>query len=231
MKKNEVLKVTDLNVTFDHEQIIKNLSFSVHEKEVLVILGPNGGGKTTLLRALLNLIPYSGTITWYKKHLSYLPPQELIQRKSLPPLTVQEFFSFKKIHDQQIVPMLSEVGLDKLFLKKKIEHLSTGEFQRMLIAWTLVDKPEVLLFDEPASGIDIGGEETVYQLLHKLWKKQGITIILVTHDISLTWEHATNVLCINKQKLCYGRPEIILSSENLQKIYGAGVKLYEHRHG
>jgi len=122
------------------------------------------------------------------------------------------------------------VGLDPSLLKRRFGTLSTGQFQRMIIAWALVDEPEVLLFDEPTSGVDIGGQETIYSLLHKFWKERNLTILLVTHDLSVVWEHANNVLCLNKKALCYGKPRDVLTPQGLEKLYGTGIKFYEHTH-
>ena len=225
-----ILKVKNLNVNFGKEDIIKDLSFEVKRGEVLVILGPNGAGKTTLLRALLGLIPYEGEIVWESKNISYLPPQELIQRKYLPPMTVEEFFRFKDVGKEDILKIFEEVGLDASLLKRPFNALSTGQFQRMTIAWALVDNPDILLFDEATYGIDAGGEETIYSLLHKFWEKRNITILLVTHDLDIVYEHANSVLCLNKEKMCYGEPTKILTPQNLEKIYGTGIKFYKHAH-
>jgi len=225
-----ILKVKNLNVSFGKEDIIKDLSFEVKRGEVLVILGPNGAGKTTLLRALLGLIPYEGEIVWESKNISYLPPQELIQRKYLPPMTVEEFFGFKDVGKEDILKIFEEVGLDASLLKRPFNALSTGQFQRMMIAWALVDNPDILLFDEATYGIDAGGEETIYSLLHKFWEKRNITILLVTHDLDIVYEHANSVLCLNKEKMCYGEPTKILTPQNLEKIYGTGIKFYKHAH-
>ncbi len=225
-----ILEVKNLSVSFGNEEIIHNLSLSLNQQEVLVILGPNGAGKTTLLRALLNLIPYQGSIKWHAKKISYLPPQELLVRQELPPLSVQEFFAFKKASLSQIKGILQNVGLPEHILYKQFATLSTGQFQRMLIAWALVDEPQVLLFDEPTSGIDLGGEETIYTLLHKFWETKKLTILLVTHDLSIVWAHATKVLCLNKQQLCLGPPQQILTQEKLKELYGAEIKFYKHRH-
>ena len=225
-----ILKVKNLNVSFGKEDIIKDLSFEVKRGEVLVILGPNGAGKTTLLRALLGLIPYEGEIVWESKNISYLPPQELIQRKYLPPMTVEEFFRFKDVGKEDILKIFEEVGLDASLLKRPFNALSTGQFQRMMIAWALVDNPDILLFDEATYGIDAGGEETIYSLLHKFWEKRNITILLVTHDLDIVYEHANSVLCLNKEKMCYGEPTKILTPQNLEKIYGTGIKFYKHAH-
>ncbi|MFC1841671.1 metal ABC transporter ATP-binding protein [Candidatus Dependentiae bacterium] len=228
--EKQILKVDNLSVTLDHAQILKNISFALKEKDVLIVLGPNGAGKTILLRALLGLVPHTGTVTWYEHKISYLPPQERINKQYLLPLTVAEFLSLKNISEEKISHIMKEVGLDAQLKNHQIKTLSTGEFQRMLIAWALSSDPHVLVLDEPTTGIDIGGEETIYSLLHRLWKEKNLTIILVTHHIHVVWEHATNVLCINKEKLCYGKPEIMLTKENLEKMYGIGAKMYEHRH-
>ena len=231
MDQEKILSVENLNVSLSGEVILKDLTFSVNKGEVLVILGPNGAGKTTLLRTLLGLIPYQGKVVWNSKKLSYLPPQELLARQDLPPLSIQDFFKFKNVSEQKIIDILNKVGLDNSILKKQFNTLSTGQFQRMIIAWSLVDEPEVLLFDEPTSGIDVGGEETIYTLLHKFWKEKKLTILLVTHDLNIVWEHANIVFCLNKKKLCMGKPDEVLSPENLKKLYDTDVKFYKHEHG
>jgi len=228
--EKSVLKVKNLNVGFGEEKIINSLSFEVKKGEVLIILGPNGAGKTTLLRALLRIIPSDGEIIWRSKNISYLPPQELIQRKYLPPMTIEEFFRFKDVTEEDILKIFKEVGLDASLLKRSFNALSTGQFQRMMIAWALVDNPEILLFDEATYGIDVGGEETIYSLLHNFWKKRNLTILLVTHDLDIVYEHANNVLCLNKEKICYGEPTKILTPQNLEEIYGTGIKFYKHIH-
>ena len=123
----------DLNVSFNGEEVIKDLSFEVKEGEVLVVLGPNGAGKTTLLRALLGLLPYRGKITWATDDISYLPPQEMLQRKDLPPLSIEEFFRFKNVSIHEILKVFDLVGLDSSLLKRRYGALSTGQFQRMII--------------------------------------------------------------------------------------------------
>jgi len=229
-EKSNLLEVENLSVFYDDDLVISNVSFKISQGDVLVILGPNGAGKTTLLRAILGLLPYQGTVKWKTKNISYLPPQEFVQRKNLPPLSIEEFFYLKTKNKHSIVSMLTEVGLDSGILSHQFGAFSTGQFQRMLIAWALVDNPDVLLFDEPTSGIDIGGEETIYTLLHKFWQQRNLTIILVTHDLSIVWEHSNQVLCLNKRKMCMGKPNEVLTPEKLKELYGTGIKYYEHHH-
>ncbi len=225
-----ILKVKNLSVKLEEEEVLKNISFEVKKGEVLIILGPNGAGKTTLLKALLGLIPYKGKVTWASKNISYLPPQELVQRKYLPPMTIEEFFGFKNVSKEKILEIFKEVGLDPALLKRPFGALSTGQFQRMAIAWALVDEPEVLLFNEVAYGIDAGAEETIYSLLHRFWERRNLTVLLITHDLNIVYEHADNVLCLNKKEICYGEPIKILTPENLEKTYGTGIKFYKHTH-
>jgi len=234
---DQILTVDNLSVSYGDTEIISNLSFQVEKHDVLVVLGPNGAGKTTLLRAMLGLIKHQGKVQWNTKKISYLPPQEFLQRKNLPPLSIEEFFGFKIKDKSGLNPPVDrmhqafyEVGLDSTLLSHNFDALSTGQFQRMLIAWALIDDPDILLFDEPTSGIDIGGEETIYTLLHKFWEKKNLTIILVTHDLNIVWEHASNVLCLNKKQACIGKPNEVLTPEQLKKLYGTGIKYYEHQH-
>lgn len=229
MKNTLALQVKNLSVELNNQKIIEKLSFEVKKGETLVVLGPNGAGKTTLLRALLGIIPYQGKVTWSVENTSYLPPNELLQRKEILPLTIEDFYSLKNIGKKKVFKSLKSVGLEKEVYKKRIANLSTGQFQRLSIAWALVDNPDTLLFDEPTSGIDIGGAETIYSLLHNFWKKQKLTIILVTHDLSVVWEHADNVLCLNKKGLCHGVPSQALTTENIKQLYGVGVKYYKHK--
>jgi len=227
-----LLEVKNLNVNLDGEKIIENLSFQVAQGEFLTILGSNGAGKTVLLRTLLGFLPYEGIINWQQKLKSGYLPQGLTQLKLKDfPLTVQDFFALKNpVPDiEEITKFLHLVGLKKDILKKTVGNLSGGQFQRMLVAWTLVSHPNVLFFDEPTTGIDIGGGETIYSLLQAIWEKEKLTIFLVTHDLSIVYKYSTNVLCLNRKgHQCFGAPKEILSPERLEQIFGTEIKFYEH---
>jgi len=230
VNENAVLTVSKLQIAYEGDRIISDLSFTVKKRDILIILGPNGAGKTTLLRALQNLLPYQGSVSWNAQKISYLPPQEFLQRQNLPPLNIEEFYAFKTSDSNAIKSMIVDVGLDESLLNHQFSELSTGQFQRMLIGWALLDNPDVLILDEPTSGIDIGGEETIYSLLHKFWKNQNLTILLVTHDLNIVWEYATQVICLNKQQMCMGKPDEVLTPEQLKTLYGTGIKFYKHQH-
>jgi zinc transport system ATP-binding protein len=229
-RDNEIiLKVSGLNVTIDDQRVIENLSFTVKRGDVLTILGPNGAGKTILLRTLLGVLPHEGVIEWQKGIRIGYVPQRLPYIKDIP-MSVEDFFTLKGTSGGGVREILRAVGLSGEFTSRRIGDLSSGQFQRILIAWGLVGDPQVLLFDEPTTGIDISGEETVYNLLARLHEERKLTMLIVTHDLAVVYKFSSNVLCMNKQAVCYGPPREVLTPASLQLLYGAEVKYYRHRH-
>ena len=105
--------------------------------------------------------------------------------------------------------------------------LSGGQLQRLLIAWAMIDHPDVLLFDEPTTGIDIGAEETIYTIMHRLQDERSTTVLLISHDLNIVYRYAGSVLCINKQMVCHGYPQEVLNPQELARIYGEGG-FYHH---
>ncbi len=233
MKSNNViLQVKNLAVELDGEKIINNLSFNVSEGEILTILGPNGAGKSVLLKTLLEILPHKGEVIWRKKlKIGYLP-QGLNQLSVKNyPLNVADFFGLKNPapEPEEIVKFLNLVGLKKSILHKKAGSLSGGQFQRMLVAWVLISHPQVILLDEPTTGLDIGGGKTIYSILHTIWKRERLTIFLVTHDLSIVYKHSTNALCLTHKRLvCYGKPDETLNAETLKQVFGTEVKIFKH---
>jgi len=223
-----ILKVENLNVELEGERILENLSFEMKEGEVLIILGPNGAGKTVLLKALLGILPYGGEIEWKKGIKIGYVPQRLPFIKDIP-MSVEEFFDLKNVSEKETEEILRSIGLEKDILEKKIGDLSSGQFQRILVGWALISNPQVLLFDEPTSGIDVSGQESIYNLLEKLKKERNLTILLVTHDLNIVYKLATNCLCLNKKILCYSAPKE-LTSERISELYGGKIKFYQHSH-
>jgi zinc transport system ATP-binding protein len=228
---NEVLlEVKNFKVDLDGSPILSGLNFRVEEGEFLTILGPNGSGKTVLVKALLGLLPYEGDLRWSKKpRIGYLP-QGLNQMSVRDlPLTVKDFFALKKLNPDDVLKCLSLVGLEDSVLNKRAGYLSGGEFRRMLVAWVLVSHPNVLFLDEPTTAVDVAGGETIYSLLRDIWRDQKLTILNVTHDLNIVFAHSTHVLCLSRfGHCCYGVPKEILTPDVLNDIYGANVKFHTH---
>jgi zinc transport system ATP-binding protein len=226
---NIILSVKDLNVRLNGEEILLDLTFDVYDGEVLAILGPNGAGKTTLLKALLGIVPYEGIVRWREGVKVGYVPQRLPFIKDLP-LSVKEFFQLVNASNSETVEILKSIGLGEEILGKKIGDLSSGQFQRILIGWALASNSNVLLFDEPLAGIDIGGQESVYNLLEKLKGDRNLTILFVTHELSIVYRLADRVLCLNKRMLCTGAPREMLTPEAISNLYASPVKFYQHKH-
>lgn len=227
------LKVSNLVVSLDGETIIKDLSFELNQGENLAIIGPNGSGKTVLLKTLLGLLPHQGKIIWTGNvRLGYVP-QRIDAERHLP-LNLKNLLDAKteilRLPKSDIRKISEMVKLTPGILETPIGHLSGGQFQKALIALALLGNPDVILFDEPTASLDQLSEEHIYDLIHALQKNQGITNILVSHDLHVIYRYATKVLCLNKEKICFGSPKAALKPEVLSKLYSAPLKYYEHKH-
>ena len=238
MAQQIVLQVNDLTVKFGEELILDKISFEVARGDILAVVGPNGAGKTTLFRALFGFIPYKGKIEWQEGVKNGYVPQKLDVDPYFP-ITVREFLNLKlkKPDNDAIFAVLKNVGfnvdehhLEHHLLNKNLGILSGGEFQKILIASAMLDKPDVLLFDEPTSGIDAGSEETIYHTLSDLRKKTGITVIFISHDIQMVYQYVDKVLCLNKEAVCFGGPSKALTADVLQKLYGKEAGVFSHGH-
>lgn len=232
MNTEPLLRVSDLSVTIAAQPIFTNLSFELFENERLVILGPNGAGKSVLIKTLLGMFSYSGTITW-KPNLKfgYVPQRVQIGKES--PITVADFFALKSISKTTAMTLLTHVGIeDPAYLSKHIADLSSGQLQRVLIAWATDKDPDVLLLDEPLSSVDIGGENTLHKYLHESRTSgRSRTVILVTHDLSMVYGEATTVLCMNRNRHYIGKPKDVLDQSVLEEVYGLEVRFVSHQHG
>ena len=234
-----ILDIQNLTVSFDDNKVIDDLSFSIKKGDVIAIVGPNGAGKSVLFRALLGLIPYLGKIEWSPDlKISYVPQRFNVEKDF--PLTAKEFLRLKSKDQNKILAALESVGLknkqsdihhiEHHLLDQRLGWLSGGQLQRILVAWAILDDPDVLLFDEPTTGIDVGGEETIYNLLKKLNDEMALTILLISHDLNIVYKYANSVLCLNKEKICFGPPRNVLDPQALIKLYGGEAKFYKHEH-
>jgi zinc transport system ATP-binding protein len=215
-----ILKVSDLAVKMQNQPVLEHLNFNVKKGTTIAILGPNGAGKTILFRTLLNLVPHTGSIEWTEKvKIGYVPQYIAV---SDIPMTVKEFLSISGRVDLENA--LKKVRLTDLnILDKRLGTLSGGQLRRVLIAWALIDNPNVLLLDEPTTGVDMDSEEPIYLLLNEIKKTQKITIFLITHNIHIVQEYADDLLALNKCITFCGPSTEIGKPEIQRQIYGETV--------
>lgn len=235
MMENE-LKKQDYAIYFDNISvnvgalsILKNINIPVLRGKNTAIVGPNGAGKTTLFMAFLGQIPYEGKILTKKNISIGYVPQSLSFDRGMP-IKVQEFlslssqkrpiwFNISERSAKNADHLLSLVEAQHL-LNKPMGALSGGELQRVLLALALQREPDLLLLDEPSSGIDITGGKLFCSLLEKLRHKMGFTQLMISHDLSMVAAHSDYVVCLNRSVITQGPPKHSLSKKYLNKTFG-----------
>ncbi len=222
------IELSDVSVRLGRVDILDKVRAEAPLGGQTVIIGPNGGGKTTLVRAILREIPHQGEIRFEPAapRLGYVPQRLDFDRRL--PLTVSEFLAlglterplwlgFPKGLSEKIESLLSEVGAERL-IKRRLGDLSGGELQRTLLASALSLSPELLILDEPATGVDVYGEELLCEILENF--KKRLTILMVSHDLPTARAHADWVICLNRRVIAQGPAEEIFSSRAIAATFG-----------
>jgi zinc transport system ATP-binding protein len=225
------LEVVRLRVRLGGADVLRDLSFAVPERSALAVIGPNGAGKTVLFRALIGTLPHQGSVRWAPGTRIGYVPQKLDIDRDLP-VTGRDFLRAKAdvsgSSKEDADRVLDLAKLPARVADGSIGTLSGGQFQRLLLASALIGRPTVLLFDEPTAGVDEPGEERLYEMIRRLQQTQGLTLLLVSHELSVVYRYATNVLCLSREEPCFGPPEEILTPERIAQVYGEPLKYHHH---
>lgn len=229
----DVLDVRHLSIRFGSSVVVTDLSFRVSRGTSLAIIGPNGAGKTVLFRALIRAIPFEGHVRWAPgTRLGYVPQKLDLERDV--PITGGDFLRARAALAREsaasVARALALVGVSPEVASYPIGTLSGGQFQRLLIAFALVGNPNVLLLDEPTAGVDEPGQERLNELVRRLQHEQGLTILFISHELSVVYRYATNVLCLGRVPACVGPPRTILTPELLHEMYGTPMDYHVHDH-
>ncbi|MDH5473906.1 MAG: zinc ABC transporter ATP-binding protein ZnuC [Gammaproteobacteria bacterium] len=228
-----LIKIQGVSLQIAGRQILDNIDLEVGKGEIVTLIGPNGSGKTSLVRLLLGLHqPDQGRIQRCSRlRIGYMP-QKLIVDNVLP-LTVEGFLKLiPQVKSPAFNKVLKQVEIESL-LQKPIQNISGGEFQRVLLARALLRKPDLLVLDEPAQGVDINGQQKLYQLISAIRDEYGCGVIMVSHDLNLVMASTDRVLCLNTHICCTGHPEAVTQHPEYLKLFGSamdGFAVYTHSH-
>ncbi|MEK7676320.1 MAG: metal ABC transporter ATP-binding protein [Verrucomicrobiota bacterium] len=243
-----VIEVRGLHVSFDGHEALRGVDLRVPAGHLVALIGPNGSGKTTLLRCLLGLQKSdAGKIRLFGQsdlrralpRVGYVPQRLVLDRSFV--MSVREFLALRRRETQNwfwrrhadtdrfLHSAMAEIGVEKL-LDRPLAQLSGGQLQRVLIAFSLLKEPELLLLDEPTAGVDSPGEQTFYELIAEVQKRHRLTVVLVSHDLSMVYRHASWVYALNGVICCEGPPEAVMNAESLRQAYGLHVSPYQHHH-
>lgn len=247
-----IISMNNVSYAYENKAALTNINFAIPHGAFMGLVGPNGGGKTTLIKLLLGIIkPDSGTISLFQEPIGKFKSWNrigFVSQKSNSfnkgfPATVFEvvsmgltakigYFKFlKKHHKAKILQAIDQVGLND-FTHQNIGNLSGGQQQRVFIARSLVNDPDLLILDEPTVGVDNENVQRFYDLLHQLKNQRNITLLLVTHDTGMITEHATDIVCLNKTLHFHGGPEeyTSLTDRDISQFYGHPVTILTHDH-
>jgi len=232
-ENNPLVKLENAGVYKSSKWLVKGISFEVNNGQIVTLIGPNGSGKTTTAKMILNILNADeGLVTSNTNKMAYVPQK--INIDWTMPLRVIDFMKItSSINNAQIIEALTLTGVEKL-LYDEVHNLSGGEFQRVLIARAVAKKPELLVLDEPVQGVDFNGEIALYNLIKKISDKLNCGILLISHDMHFVMSATDHVICLNGHICCSGTPSSVVKNPAYIKLFGEHnaetLSYYQHHH-
>lgn len=243
MSAEKVITIEDVSFTYDGPPVLTGVTLAVEQGEMLGIVGPNGGGKSTLLKIVLGLLkPDTGKVTVLghpprqgREEIGYVPQSTSFPRDF--PISVEEAVLMGRLgrtrflggytrRDREVATEVMEMTEVCILRERRLGELSGGQLQRVLVARALAGRPRILILDEPTSHMDLRLEEDIFDLLKKL--NAEMTVVVVSHDLGFISHYVTRTACLNRSLLCHQAVDI--SEETVSRLYGAPVRIIPHDH-
>ena len=232
-ENNPLIKLDNAGVYKSSKWLVRGISFEINNGQIVTLIGPNGSGKTTTAKMILNILNADeGLVASNTNKMAYVPQK--INIDWTMPLRVIDFMKItSSINNAQITEALTLTGVEKL-LYDEVHNLSGGEFQRVLIARAVAKKPELLVLDEPVQGVDFNGEIALYNLIKKISDKLNCGILLISHDMHFVMSATDHVICLNGHICCSGTPSSVVKNPAYIKLFGEHnaetLSYYQHHH-
>ncbi len=229
-----LITLNNISLRHNGKNVLDDVSFKLHEGEFITLIGPNGAGKSSLIKVLLGVIKQdSGDITYTDNiRLGYTP--QTFSANPFIPISVKDFLSLNQKLDSEFMLKTFELTGVKDLLKSPLKNLSGGELQKVLLTRALLNKPNVLILDEPAQNLDVDGQMQLYKLIQDIHQQQNCAVLMVSHDLHRVMKESTQVLCLYHHICCEGLPESILKDEKFNDLFADQINdlmaTYEHHH-
>lgn len=229
-----LISTHNLTLRLNGQTVLEDINIAIEAGEIVTIVGPNGSGKSSLLRVLIGALkPTSGSVKRAPDlRIGYVPQK--LQIDATLPLTVRGFLNLPRRQSSGVVAAaLTQAGVSDL-AKKQMADLSGGQFQRVLLARALLDKPDILILDEATQGLDQPGSAAFYRQIEDVRSEMGCAVLMVSHDLHVVMAASDRVLCLNGHVCCEGTPEIVADAPEYRALFGTGTQgalaLYRHEH-
>ncbi|MBM5782928.1 MAG: ATP-binding cassette domain-containing protein [Pelagibacterales bacterium] len=229
-----LVKLENISLNINDQQIIDRISITLTKGQITTLIGPNGGGKTSIARILLGVLkPSSGSI---KKEanikIGYMPQKIEVERTI--PLSVENFLKLstkKVVFNDYIKNVISRLQIDKI-LQRQIHTLSGGQMQKVVFLRSIINKPDLLVLDEPTQYMDLNATEEFYQIIDEIRKSQNCAILLISHDLHTVMQKTDSIFCVNIHICCHGSPEDINQHHEYLSLFGkrSNLAIYQHHH-
>jgi zinc transport system ATP-binding protein len=227
-------EVAGVDVTLGGKVVLSDVALTAREGEIVTLIGPNGSGKTTLVRVVLGLLRADRGRVYLRPgaRVGYMPQRVAVDRTL--PLTVARFLALgARGAGGRLLAALSEAGAAEL-ADHPVQELSGGEMQRILLARALLREPDLLVLDEPAQGVDVTGQEELFDLITRIRDRRGCGVLMISHDLHLVMASTDTVVCLNHHICCTGRPESVSREPAFLALFGPaagqGLAIYTHEH-